>query len=513
MSADDQAFLDVLSSVPNDIKRYSNDVADYVEKHIDKVAASIRVSLASASWIPPSARPAPPPRPMIHTPQSVYTRVEQWVLKNKLLTGAIVVLLGGTTYYIVKKKSNYRKKRRAKRAVSGARTEVVVIAGSPSEAITRSISLDLERRGFIVFIVCNTIEEEVMVQNESRPDIKPLMMDIVDPSSASAAIERFTAFLQAPHSPFPGGKQHHLVFRSLVLIPSLTYPSSPIATLSASTLSDLLNTRLLNPILTLQNFLPLLSKLPFSAKAGSQSHLIHTPKPSVLILTPTIIPSLSPSFHAPESATTAFLNTFTQILSSELSPLSIPVVHLKLGTFDFSFFAPKNQLQSQRNHSRSPSEEWDPTSRNLYSRNYTTLNSGNVGHAMGCGSVGGSHGKGSSLRELNNAVFDAMERKKSEVVRVGMGSSIYGFIGTWVPRGLVGWMMGVRQYKGEDDIQGRQNGSVYGSGGGGGSDSVSAGSSGSLSGRLTPESDGLGSSRAGLGGSGFISVMDLDGGH
>jgi hypothetical protein len=82
----------------------------------------------------------------------------------------------------MKKKSSYRKKRRAKRAVSGARTEVVVVAGSPSEPITRSISLDLERRGFIVYIVCNTIEEEVMVQNESRPDIKPLMIDIVDVS-------------------------------------------------------------------------------------------------------------------------------------------------------------------------------------------------------------------------------------------------------------------------------------------------------------------------------------------
>lgn len=30
-------------------------------------------------------------------------------------------------------------------------------------------------------------------------------------------------------------------------------------------------------------------------------------------------------------------------------------------------------------------------------------------------------------------------------IRVGMGSSVYGFVGRWVPRGLVGWMMGVRK--------------------------------------------------------------------
>lgn len=63
--------------------------------------------------------------------------------------------------------------------------------------------------------------------------------------------------------------------------------------------------------------------------------------------------------------------------------------------------------------------------------------------------IGRSHRKGSSLRELNNAVFDAMDRKTGGVIRVGMGSSVYGFIGAWVPRGLVGWMMGVRKFKEE----------------------------------------------------------------
>ena len=53
--------------------------------------------------------------------------------------------------------------------------------------------------------------------------------------------------------------------------------------------------------------------------------------------------------------------------------------------------------------------------------------------------------KGSSLRELNNAVFDAMVRGNGGVVRVGMGSHVYGFVGRWVPCGLVRWMMGVRR--------------------------------------------------------------------
>lgn len=55
-----------------------------------------------------------------------------------------------------------------------------VIAGPPSSPITKSISLDLERRGFIVYVVVNSVEEEQTVQSEARVDIRPLNLDIVD---------------------------------------------------------------------------------------------------------------------------------------------------------------------------------------------------------------------------------------------------------------------------------------------------------------------------------------------
>lgn len=111
----------------------------------------------------------------------MYTRIYDWVATNKVKTAVGLVSIGGVAYILLRAK-RHRKKRRAKKAGNGARLEVVVVAGLPSEPITRSISLDLERRGFIVFIVCNTIEEEVLVHNESRPDLKPLMIDIVDVS-------------------------------------------------------------------------------------------------------------------------------------------------------------------------------------------------------------------------------------------------------------------------------------------------------------------------------------------
>lgn len=230
---------------------------------------------------------------------------------------------------------------------------------------------------------------------------------------------------------FQGAKPHHLSLRSLILIPSSSYPSAPIATLSPSTLSDLLNTRLLTPILTTQTFLPLLQ----SSLHTQQS----SPKASILLLTPSIISSLSPSFHLPESLITTALTTFTQTLRSELLPLDIPVTHLQLGSFDISSFSPHNKaLVPTTQSQRAETLKWDESTRQAYARNFVAVSSKSAG---GVAAVG----RGSSLRELNNAVFDAMASGRSGTVRVGMGSRTYGFVGRWVPRGLVGWMMGVRK--------------------------------------------------------------------
>ncbi|KAH8596703.1 hypothetical protein B0O99DRAFT_619720 [Bisporella sp. PMI_857] len=436
MSADDATFLDTLASVPNDIRKYSNEVADYVDKHLEKASNTLREVLSTSPWIPESARPRPPPRPRTFvesaTPTSTFMRLHGWVMNHKFLTTIIVVSIGGITYYVVKRKSSNRKKRRAKKASNGARQEVVVVAGSPSEPLVRSVSLDLERRGYIVYVVCHTVEDEIIVQSESRQDVKPLMIDIVDPESARASIERFTAFLQTPHAAFAGAKSHHLILRSLVIIPHLTYPTSPIATLAPAILSDLMNTRLLTPILTTQTFLPLLTSLPLMHPHHHAKE--PAPKPSVLVLTPSIIPSLNPAFHAPESLLVAAMSSFTSVLRSELSPLNIPVSHLQLGTFDFSSFSPHGrQSQHTFQSQRAETLKWDDVTRATYGRNYVNLSAG----------LGGI-GKGSSLRELNNAIFDTIYAGKARTIKVGMGAGIYGFVGRWVPSGLVGWIMGQR---------------------------------------------------------------------
>lgn len=168
-----------LSGIPNDVKRYSLELADAIDRQFDSISNTIRESLQSATWIPQSVKPPPPP-PRRIVPQGYLARAQDWVMNNQALTAAMIAFIGTGGFLIYRKRKHYGRRRRAKRASNGARKEVVVIAGSANEPITRSLAVDLERRGFIVYVVVNTIEEEQVVRNEGRADIHPLTLDIVD---------------------------------------------------------------------------------------------------------------------------------------------------------------------------------------------------------------------------------------------------------------------------------------------------------------------------------------------
>ncbi|CAJ2499682.1 Uu.00g025350.m01.CDS01 [Anthostomella pinea] len=458
MSADDQQFLDLLSSLPNQIRRYSGDVADYIDKAVEQAADNVRDSLSSTPWLPDYVRPKPPskPPPVAIVPMTSFERVQDWVVRHKVLSGVIVCAVGYVTYRTVRKSKLLRKSRRAKRARNGGRLEVVVIAGSPALPLTKSLSLDMERRGFVVYIVCSTIEDELAVQNLSRSDIKALSIDITDPPSAGASIERFASYLQTPHAAVPRTRPNYLTLTSVILIPSLNYQTSPIATIPPSNFAGLFNTHLLHPILTIQSFLPLLTSRitpPQSSHGESQPPTPTTPR--VLVFTPSIISSINPPFHAPEATVCSALSAFTEVLTAELRPLAIPVTHMQLGTFDFAGFTPTTRSGPHNPGLLPPAEtlQWPEAARHTYGRNYVSQSES----AISAGRIRGL--RGSSLRELHNAVFDVVDgSEKSDVVRVGLGAGLYGFVGRWAPRSLVSWMMGIRRV---DELSTWEGGSLY----------------------------------------------------
>ena len=102
------------------------------------------------------------------------------MVKHKILVGVVVLACGTIAYKGYRTSHSSRKTRRAKKARNGGRTEVVVIAASPTLPLTKSLSLDMERRGFIVYIVCDATEDEGMVHSLARSDIRPLRIETTD---------------------------------------------------------------------------------------------------------------------------------------------------------------------------------------------------------------------------------------------------------------------------------------------------------------------------------------------
>ena len=58
----------------------------------------------------------------------------------------------------------------------------MILAGSPHSPLTKSIALDLERRGFIVYIPVSSLVEEQTIHAELRADIHPLNIDVTSVS-------------------------------------------------------------------------------------------------------------------------------------------------------------------------------------------------------------------------------------------------------------------------------------------------------------------------------------------
>jgi NAD(P)-dependent dehydrogenase (short-subunit alcohol dehydrogenase family) len=282
-----------------------------------------------------------------------------------------------------------------------------------------------------------------------RQDIRPLLIDIADVSvcklyhrrdtrltiqtpRAGLAVERFAQFLQAPHTPGPGIRPNRLSLKSVILIPSLNYQTSPIATIPPSSFADLFNTHLLHPILTVQTFLPLLT-----ARLSPPAENWMPPK--VLVFTPSLISSLNPPFHAPEATVCSALTAFTEVLTGELRPLGIPVTHIQLGAIDFAGFIPAKvrEAAETRKLLTSGEEHWPAGTRRAFAQNYAA-------QSLWAGPVGGL--RGSHVRHLNDAVFDVLDGSNgSSTVRIGLGSSVYGLFGRYVPHGIVSWMMGIRK--------------------------------------------------------------------
>lgn len=227
-------------------------------------------------------------------------------------------------------------------------------------------------------------------------------------------MERFEQLFSNPDS--------HLTFAGLILVPDMTYPVGPVETMSMDLFSDALTAKVLGTVATAQAFL----------------RTICENKSQVVMLTPSIISSLRPAFHVAESTIVAALDSFTATLASELSTLDINVSHIKFGSLDSGNFTAANALQRDQ---RAEVLTWPSFARKAFAQNFLAQRDDREGDRLLS-----RKRRGSPLRELNNAVFDTLERRHwRSVIRVGQGSLMYGLIGSMAPSGLVNWMLGLHR--------------------------------------------------------------------
>ena len=119
-------------------RKQFNEIADDVERHFESVAGQLREWMPADS--PFAARP-PPPRRL--PPPSIPQAVQSWISKHRAVTAAAVAFLltGSVGAFVFVKSRDQKHKRRAKRSASGARTDVVVVAGAVANPLTSALYL------------------------------------------------------------------------------------------------------------------------------------------------------------------------------------------------------------------------------------------------------------------------------------------------------------------------------------------------------------------------------------
>lgn len=169
-----------------------------IDEQVERLAELVRDSLANTPWLPDYARPRPR-APVLPPPVesgdaalaalSLLDRSRAWAWRHKVLVAAAVLLAGGLAYRAHRRRRLRYRTRRAKRSRSGGRLEVVVMAAQPGTPLTKSLALDLEQKGFVVYVVCADADEEAVVHNLHRQDIRPLLVDITDVSLATVQLK------------------------------------------------------------------------------------------------------------------------------------------------------------------------------------------------------------------------------------------------------------------------------------------------------------------------------------
>ena len=368
------------------------------------------------------SRRSPPP------PRSLVAKAYTWISDNRTAVACALAFTGTTVWLIHRRRRHRCRRRRARKNANGSKREVVILAGTYHDPLCRSVALDLYRRGYIVYVTVSSASEEKAIYSE-KIGLQPLWMDLTSavPSPGTDVHPNFLPvqnLLRSRPTSSPSQNPHPFTLAGLVLLPSLSYPSGPLAATPPSTIIDTANTHLLSPIVTLQQYLTLHQRLLLSQS--------NAPSPTIVLATPSIAASLPTSNNPLETALSTALRSLLPGLRQSLP--STPIVDLRIGNIDLSTVISRT-LQTHSPSSTAPNLasqlslpwHWHPSTHTADLQSYFASTSA------------------TPVRELHNAIFDALlpardlklfgsrrwrvKGRKETVTFVGRGARIYDIVG------------------------------------------------------------------------------------
>ncbi|KAG0323100.1 hypothetical protein BGZ99_002939 [Dissophora globulifera] len=198
--------LDDLRDVPQRILATTNKALGDIGGTIVSIAKPVMSSLPGRKG-GPSTPPLPPPPPPPLSTQAVL-----WVRRNpgKVVLGSVLVsaalVAGSMAFKAGKARREHERRSRILRGGDGARREVVVVTNvATAEGV--AMALDMEERGFIVFVAVPDQAKANEVQNWQREHIFSVIVpELTEVGDVQVLVAEVSAYLEEINSGITGSR-------------------------------------------------------------------------------------------------------------------------------------------------------------------------------------------------------------------------------------------------------------------------------------------------------------------
>lgn len=220
-----------------------------------------------------------------------------------------------------------KKRRRVPKLANGARKDVVLVVGLPTEPFTRLMALDFEKRGFIVYLtILDDTDYKYTQSNPITDDIN--FLNLSGGVDLGFLMAKFHQLLQVPVVPIKGAEEHLLRLSAVVFAPNLYFPLGPLENFSPASWER---------VMSRMNLYTRLLSLGFL-------QLVRHQLSKVIVIIPNIVSTLGLPYHGPETVFQNGVKDLFLVLAKEVSPHGVSVTQIRLGNLNLSALSPKTRV-------------------------------------------------------------------------------------------------------------------------------------------------------------------------